>query len=605
MTPTNYTGQTAGIYPRVSTEKQAGEDSTSLSVQASNCRTYAASLGMVIDEVCVRHEAHTATETDRPELTRLLKDMIARQVPNLIIDKADRLTREGALAAAIFLDRFIEAGITLHVASEHLTITDEDDVMHFLMLAWMGKKENVQRTARVQENRRARAQERGRYVRGNRPPFGWKYEVTETDSLGRPTNWKLVHDDETYPIRRRILSLRTSGMSYYAIATLLTAEHVLTPNARAKQRNAGNAWHPKVIRDICLDPRNVGEVASYRSSYVWAPPDNKHPKRWKRKIRLPEEQHIKFAPGKVEPIVTSATEAQALTLHRDNATPVRFRSPSPLAEYALLHGGMARCAMEVPSGVCGGTLRVRVRRYPSGTTTLLYICRKHELQPSQCPGLNVRAVDLDCLVYAKVRAIVQEPGKLKALAEAQIAQDLSDDPAGELARLRRMRKKFAERRTNLVDAIADAPNATVRATLMSALATLQEEIEDADRHVSECEAIARDYERRRAILADVDVQAEHYAGILECHDPRDLEDVPMLHDIFCFLGVRVHVKRLDTGALEIRAGLNLGRGVTVPWFKTPRPNEMQVVVDAETGQQVLDGGVPTLRSPAATQIPPL
>jgi DNA invertase Pin-like site-specific DNA recombinase len=92
--PTNpYAGQTFGVYPRVSTLAQATDDKDSLDAQIEAAQEYGEELGMLLDPVCVRKEAHTSTTMDRPELNTLLCGMRQRKVRNLVIDRADRLTR--------------------------------------------------------------------------------------------------------------------------------------------------------------------------------------------------------------------------------------------------------------------------------------------------------------------------------------------------------------------------------------------------------------------------------------------------------------------------------------------------------------------------------
>ena len=68
----DFTGQTCGVYPRVSTQRQSKKDRTSLDDQVQACRDYAADHGMIVEEACVRRAAYTSTVMDRPELSELL-----------------------------------------------------------------------------------------------------------------------------------------------------------------------------------------------------------------------------------------------------------------------------------------------------------------------------------------------------------------------------------------------------------------------------------------------------------------------------------------------------------------------------------------------------
>src|SRR5258705_10239256 len=96
MSTTDYAGQQCAIYPRVSSDAQAEEQKNSLAEQEREARSYAQdTVGMIVDEVCVMREVYTSTVTHRPVLNRLLATMHERGVRNLVIDRADRLTREG------------------------------------------------------------------------------------------------------------------------------------------------------------------------------------------------------------------------------------------------------------------------------------------------------------------------------------------------------------------------------------------------------------------------------------------------------------------------------------------------------------------------------
>lgn len=207
-----FAGQTFGIYPRVSTLTQGDDEKVSLDAQIEACKEYGEELDMVLDSVCVRKERFTSTKMNRPELNALLRDLRARSVPNLVIDRADRLTRSGMLAAATLLTRFTDAGILLHIVSMDLIVEDEQGVKLFLDAAFAAQQFNAAKTHAVRRARRYSAKHKGRYARGNRPPFGWRFEITESDDKGKPVNWKLVHDDATYPVRRRILALRAAGI---------------------------------------------------------------------------------------------------------------------------------------------------------------------------------------------------------------------------------------------------------------------------------------------------------------------------------------------------------------------------------------------------------
>ena len=147
-------GQTFGIYPRVSSLTQSRDDKVSLDAQIEACKEYGEALGMVLDAMCVRKESYTATTLNRPELTALLQDMKARKVKNLVIDRADRLTRQGMLAAATLLNRFTEVGILLHVTNMGLVVRNEYEISMFLQMAFAAQMANTARIRAMMQAKR-------------------------------------------------------------------------------------------------------------------------------------------------------------------------------------------------------------------------------------------------------------------------------------------------------------------------------------------------------------------------------------------------------------------------------------------------------------------
>jgi DNA invertase Pin-like site-specific DNA recombinase len=230
-----FTGQTYGIYPRVSTLKQASDDKASLDAQIAECCAYADELGMLLDPECVRREAYSGTTLERPELKALLRDMVARNVRNLVIDRADRLTRAGMLAAAELLTQFTHAGILLHIAYFRQTVRNEYDIQRFLNMAFGAQVANEARIRAAQISRREHVK-RGRYLRSNRPPYGFQFETVGTTT-------RLVRDmrdfngHRPWEVRQRICRMYLAGTSLWKIVAQFTREGVPTgsmifPNQR-------------------------------------------------------------------------------------------------------------------------------------------------------------------------------------------------------------------------------------------------------------------------------------------------------------------------------------------------------------------------------------
>ena len=81
----------SGIYLRVSTDEQAkyGE---SLAVQEERCRARVLSTGGAPVQI-YRDDGYTAANTDRPAYQRMLDDLRAGKINQVVISKLDRVSR--------------------------------------------------------------------------------------------------------------------------------------------------------------------------------------------------------------------------------------------------------------------------------------------------------------------------------------------------------------------------------------------------------------------------------------------------------------------------------------------------------------------------------
>jgi DNA invertase Pin-like site-specific DNA recombinase len=569
-----FSGQTAGIYPRVSTLAQSDDDKASLDAQIESCREYGEDLGMIVDEVCIRKEAHTATSSDRPELEALLRDMKARRVRNLVIDRADRLTREGQVAAAIFLKEFTSAGIVLHVVSMDLRVRDSQDVKNFLDAAYAAEQANVARMRALRMARKSYAR-KGRYLKGNRPPYGFLCQPVEWDSKGRPTIYHLVADlrevsgHRPWDVRRRICLDAIRGESTWAIAKALTEEGVPTSRSLAGQRHAQTEWSPSTISDLLHAPLTMGKATSFRQRYEVADPDKKHTGQWKRQVEIAPEKQIAI-PGIVIDPVLSEDEVEALRARLSVRVP---RSPvnADLAHWAMLRGALAICAQ------CGKGLRVKADKRVPRRASVYYVCRSHEVTPSRCPGLWVSVVDLDLAVWVEVLDHLRTPEKFRELAAKQARSDTDETPSTRLQHRKNVVADFARKAANLLSAVGDVDDPDLRADLLADLTRTRENLRQAEAELAAYERLAADDARRLALLGNIDLQALRYMKrisdlshrMIEATKNPDgltMEDVESLHTICLSLGVRPVVRRGDDGQLAVKVEFNIGAATGTPWF---------------------------------------
>jgi predicted site-specific integrase-resolvase len=598
--PHEFAGQTFGIYPRVSSAAQATEDKVSLDVQIDDCREYGERLGMVLDRECVRKEAHTATTTERPALKELLRDMIARKMGNLVIDRADRLTREGILAAAYLLTQFTDAGILLHVASVGMVVRDEMGVNMFMQMASAGQQANTSRTRAIVQTKKGYARG-GRYLSGNRPPYGFVKVVDKRNAKGQVTEFHFdadLRDLDGYrpwEVRRDILRGYQEGRSPYQIAEWLTVHRVPTSRTLAGQPHASPHWSDTTIRDFLRDPINEGIVTSFRRTWEWAPPDARHPKRWKRHVWIAPDDRIDI-PNAVAPEAVLLTPAEAarirLRLPQGVQSSPRRATPETL-ERVLLLGGLARCGqprLDDPNQPCGGALRLK---HNGRKTWSGYVCATHEKYRLRCPGMPAVATWLlDALVWFQVQHDLLHTDRLERLAEEQARLDAAgDDPASKLRTLRTTRDGFARRVKNLRDSIADTDNPDSRASLVHDLDEYQTSLRQADEDLAAYARVAQNEEHRRAVLSSLRYQVGRHVWRLLLLDTRRPGDVPSIRTILRSLGVQATVRRREDGTPDLTIEYNLGIATGAPWFTdedayTPTDEEASLPAELHADAQL-------------------
>jgi DNA invertase Pin-like site-specific DNA recombinase len=569
----------AAIYARVSTLKQGEDWHTSLDIQVAECKTYAARSGQTVDPQYVVKEPYTGTTLDRPLFDRLLGQMERRGIRQLLMDKPDRVNRCGQQDAAYFMRRLWDAGVTLSFALINFTVRPGDELAQsmFLNYALFAKLDNDQRVANVQRTRREAARSLGRYVKGNRPPYGWRTEAAQTDARGRAMTFRLVHDPQTFHVLLRILRERLAGKSYRRIASGLTADAVPTSAAHAGLRNAdpSKAWSQSSVKIIVRDPINAGIVTSFRSRTEVAPPDARHTRRWYRQVPVPPSEQILLPSDLVvDPPLTPeqyrwliSTEAYALRSDGSaRAVPQGGskggkRGHAKAADLAMGYGGLFRHA------VCGGTLRVNYSA--PGKTYTYYACQRHADVPERCPGFTILAPVLDSLVWdAVVREILLVPGKLEELAEQQRQADMAEqDPQSEVRRRREMRADLLERRDTLADSISRQKDPFVRTTLEEQLAKLGPQLADAEERLIDAERRQSNEQQRHAILADVQAQVGRYAMVLEmAHLLPTPYRVAIQRRVLRALGFRASVDKMTDGLLDVAVELRLSAGQPGLWF---------------------------------------
>jgi DNA invertase Pin-like site-specific DNA recombinase len=170
-------------------------------------------------------DAHTGTESDRPQFIAMLGAMMENGVKTVIVESLDRFARD-LLIQSTLLAKLASEGLTLIAANtgENVTNAMQDDPMRKAMVQIQGVFAELDKNLTVRKLRKAREAIRSTGARcdGIRP-FG--------------------HYEGEAEVVRYIKEL-TRQHGYEAVASKLNAEGIPT--------RRGGKWKRQVVKDVAL-----------------------------------------------------------------------------------------------------------------------------------------------------------------------------------------------------------------------------------------------------------------------------------------------------------------------------------------------------------------
>ena len=229
--PAGAPGLAAAAYVRVSTERQAGQQT--IEQQLERVRAYALERGWPLDEARLyRDDGHSGARLNRPGLDRL-RDAVGRgEVDVVLVTSPDRLVRRYAYQVWL-LEEFERAGCRV----VFLDRPPSDDPQDALLLQIRGAVAEYERTVIADRMRRGRlaALRAGRLLPWSRRPFGYRLDpVRPRDPAGLR-----VDEAEAAVVRDVFAWYAEEGLTLRAVARRLTDAQVPTALGRPRCSTAG------------------------------------------------------------------------------------------------------------------------------------------------------------------------------------------------------------------------------------------------------------------------------------------------------------------------------------------------------------------------------
>ena len=255
----------AAIYCRISVEDAGRGEAESESIQNQKAllQSYAQMQGWSVYETYA-DEDYSGLREDRPAFQAMLRDAENGRFSVVLCKTQSRFTRNAQTAERYLHELFPLWGIRFVTAVDHvdtaLSSNKKARQINSLVNEWYSEElsENIRAVFR-------RKMEQGQFL-GNFAPYGYR-----KDPLCRH---RLIKEEETAAVVRRIFSLYLEGYSDRKIAALLTKESIPTPSQRKKQwgedlgRKDCTCWAAGTVRKILQHPVYLGHMVQGREEKI-------------------------------------------------------------------------------------------------------------------------------------------------------------------------------------------------------------------------------------------------------------------------------------------------------------------------------------------------
>lgn len=484
-----YKGKRAGIYMRVSTDKQ--EEGNSFEFQREKALEWIQEQGCSIDPKHIWKDSHTGTEfRERPGLTAMREAAKRGEFDILVMYKLDRLARK-RLHQEIVREELQYYGVTTVTlkADEH---ADDDSPTGEIIRTIYGiiaEEERNNILQRTYDGTITKAKN-GYLVGTGKPLYGYIYNGREKER----THY-LIHPEESKVVRR-IFDMAVSGKTIRQIAIALSEEGIPTPSGK------NTIWRVSTVSTILANPFYIGK-ATYFKKHVVKEAGKTH------LIRRNESEQIELAEGVVPAIVDRETfekVQQQLAANREKAARNNMNPQD-----ALLRCGLVIC------GYCGDKMVIR-RDRRNNHNKVLYICIRKSTRRGDCKGCSILASTIDNAAWQRAVEIIRNP----VLVTSIIEQRRKADPTSDARKaIKKKLAKLEREIENCTRTIREAKNHKIRAMFAEDLERLMKDQEDLEKMLKNMLSEQEEWRKTQEVLDKFTAW---------CNEMRDRLDDPQ-HEI--------------------------------------------------------------------------
>jgi site-specific DNA recombinase len=472
-------GRVAAIYARVSSERQRQDET--IQSQTVGLRELAATRGLLVPEDLVfEDEGFSGATLTRPALERLRDRAVEGAFEVLLCHAPDRLARRYAYQV-LLLEEFARAGVEVCFAKEPERGGSPEDELLRQFQGMIAEYERAQIAERTRRGKLHRARGGSQAVM-SAAPYGYRYvkKAEHCDAY-----WE-IDELEAQVVRDVFARYVNDGISIGELARWLTAQGIPT-------RTGKTVWDRSTVWAILRNPAYRGQAAfgKTKTSERHGGPTRttrQRGERHGRRLTRQDQPAEKWTFIPVPPLVTDETFALAQARLVENA----HFSKRNTKELTLLQGVLV-CRE------CGYSC-YRTSTRTTNKRISYYRCIGQDgwrhVGGKLCTSGPVRADELDPLVWAEVRRLLEDPELVRVEIDRRLTALRTEHPAArrretlerDLARadtaVTRLIEAYQEQLISLDELRARTPPLRKRQTTLRAqLDALEAELHDAETYL--------------------------------------------------------------------------------------------------------------------------
>lgn len=396
------------LYGRLSQEDERQGESNSIHNQKLFLEKYAEDNGFD-NTIFLADDGYSGTNFERPSWKKIIAMIERDEVSTLIVKDLSRLGREYLQVGQFTEIYFPEKGVRFIAVNDGVDSLVASSNDFNPIRNWANELHAKDTSKKVRTIKKMQA-ERGERL-GGKPPYGYKKRDAQSK--------KIVPDEETAPVVRRIFDLCAGGKGPNQIARILTEEQMLNPTNQYYQATGATCtnldttrpcvWCGKTVADMLENKVYIGHTLAMRTTTL----SYKN----KKTIQNPESEQI-LVENTHEPLISQETWEIVQDVRKH-----KRRAPK-LMDEPNLFSGLIYCAD------CGKYL-VLCRTQTMRENQYYFRCSTYSKRGKDaCSPHQIRESDLKQIVLDDLRRVTH----FARMKERQFAEYINQKNTLELRR---------------------------------------------------------------------------------------------------------------------------------------------------------------------------